>query len=67
MMFKKFKPNDYVMVVKNGKVVKEGLGLSVLYNDLTTNSLDKTENGVVSVEVNRTGNSRLLLFVYKIS
>ena len=37
MMFKKFKPNDYVMVVKNGKVVKEGLGLSVLYNDLTTN------------------------------
>ena len=37
MMFKKFKPNDYVMVVKNGKVVREGLGLSVLYNDLTTN------------------------------
>ena len=36
MKFKKFKPNDYVMVIKNGKVVREGLGLSVLYNDLTT-------------------------------
>ena len=37
MRFKKFKPNDYVMVVKDGQVVKEGIGLSVLYNELTTN------------------------------
>ena len=37
MKFKKFKPNDYVMVIKNGKVVKEGLGLSLFYNDMTTN------------------------------
>ncbi len=37
MKFMKFKPNDYVMVIKNGTVVREGLGLSVLYNDLTTN------------------------------
>ena len=37
MKFIKFKPNDYVMVIKNGTVVREGLGLSVLYNDLTTN------------------------------
>ncbi len=37
MKFKKFSPNDYVMVVKNGKVVREGLGLSLFYNELTTN------------------------------
>ena len=37
MKFKKFSPNDYVMVVKNGKIVKQGLGLSLLYNELTTN------------------------------
>ncbi len=37
MKYKKFKPNDYVMVIKNGKVVKEGPGLSVLFNELTTN------------------------------
>lgn len=37
MKFKKFKPNDYVMVIKNGKVIKQGLGLSVFFNDLTTN------------------------------
>lgn len=37
MKFKKFKPNDYVMVVKNGQVVREGIGLSVFYNELTTN------------------------------
>ena len=36
MKLKKFKPNDYVMVIKNGKVIKEGLGLSVFYNNLTT-------------------------------
>ena len=37
MKFKKFSPNDYVMVVKNGKIVKQGLGLSLFYNELTTN------------------------------
>ena len=37
MKFKKFNPNDYVMVVKNGKIVKQGLGLSLFYNELTTN------------------------------
>ena len=36
MKLRKFKPNDYVMVIKNGKVIKEGLGLSVFYNNLTT-------------------------------
>ena len=37
MKLKKFKPTDYVKVIKNGKVIKEGLGLSVFYNNLTTN------------------------------
>ncbi|MBE5827263.1 MAG: hypothetical protein E7307_11570 [Butyrivibrio sp.] len=37
MKFKKFDPNDYVMVVKNGKIVRQGLGLSLFYNELTTN------------------------------
>ena len=37
MKFKKFNPNDYVMVVKNGKIVRQGLGLSLFYNELTTN------------------------------
>ena len=36
MRFKKFNPNEYVMVVKKGQVVKEGLGLSVLFNELST-------------------------------
>lgn len=29
--FKKFQPNDYVLLYRNGEVVKEGLGLSLLY------------------------------------
>ena len=37
MKLKKFKPTDYVKVIKNGKVIKEGLGVSVFYNNLTTN------------------------------
>ncbi len=37
MKFKKFSPNDYVMVVKNGRTVREGMGLSLFYNELTTN------------------------------
>ncbi|WP_406034672.1 SPFH domain-containing protein [Treponema saccharophilum] len=36
MRFEKFNPNEYVMVVKKGQVVKEGLGLSVLFNELST-------------------------------
>ena len=39
MKFKKFSPNDYVMVVKNGRTVREGMGLSLFYNELTTNIL----------------------------
>ena len=36
IMYKKFQPTDYVMVVKNGIVNKEGLGLTVLYNSMRT-------------------------------
>lgn len=36
MKFKKFNPNDYVMVIKKGEIVKEGLGLSVFFNELNT-------------------------------
>lgn len=37
MRFKKFSPNEYVMVIKKGKIVKQGLGLSVWFNEMTTN------------------------------
>ncbi|MBQ9609921.1 MAG: hypothetical protein IJV15_10835 [Lachnospiraceae bacterium] len=37
--FRKFQPNDYVMVIKDGNVVKRGLGLSVLYSSMRTNIL----------------------------
>ena len=37
--FRKFQPNDYVMVIKDGDVVKRGLGLSVLYSSMRTNIL----------------------------
>ncbi|MBO4457021.1 MAG: SPFH domain-containing protein [Butyrivibrio sp.] len=37
MKFVKFSPNDYVMVVRSGNVVKEGIGLSLFYNEMTTN------------------------------
>ncbi len=33
---KKFKPTEYVTVVKRGKAVKSGQGLTVLYNDIHT-------------------------------
>lgn len=37
--YKKFAPTEYVMKVKNGKVVEEGLGLSFFYNTLTTSMM----------------------------
>ena len=37
ILFKKFEPSEYVMVIKKGKVTAQGTGLSVLYNNLTTN------------------------------
>jgi hypothetical protein len=39
IIYKKFQPNEYVMAVKNGNVVKEGLGISVLYNNMFTDVL----------------------------
>ncbi len=39
IVFKKFDPVDYVRVIKSGRCVKEGTGLSLLYNSLTTNIL----------------------------
>ena len=37
--FKKFDPNEYVIVVKKGKTTAEGRGLAVWYNNRTTNIL----------------------------
>lgn len=34
--YRKFQPSEYVMAVKKGKVVRQGLGLSVLYNTMRT-------------------------------
>lgn len=39
LRFKKFQPTDYVMAVKNGKTVKKGSGLTLLYNDFYTSIL----------------------------
>ena len=39
VIYKKFQPNEYVMAIKNGNVVKEGLGISVLYNNMFTDVL----------------------------
>jgi len=39
IIYKKFQPNEYVMAVKKGKVVKEGLGISLLYNNMFTDAL----------------------------
>ncbi|MEW4370140.1 SPFH domain-containing protein [Paenibacillus kandeliae] len=36
LRFAKFQPSDYVMKVKNGKIVKEGVGLSFYYYEPTT-------------------------------
>ena len=32
----KFQPNEYVLVMKNGKVIKQGVGLSFFCNTLST-------------------------------
>lgn len=37
MRFKKFNPTEYVLVVKKGQVIREGLGLSLWFNELNTN------------------------------
>ena len=37
--YKKFQPNEYVMAVKNGKVIKEGAGISILYDNMFTDVL----------------------------
>ncbi|MBR4580076.1 MAG: hypothetical protein IKO32_02460 [Lachnospiraceae bacterium] len=39
IIYKKFQPNEYVMAVKKGSVVKEGLGISLLYNNMLTDAL----------------------------
>ena len=36
MGFKKFNPNEYVIVIKKGQTVKEGSGLSLWFNELST-------------------------------
>ena len=35
----KFEPTEYVMAVKKGKVVKQGLGLTFFYNTMTTSMM----------------------------
>lgn len=37
--YKKFEPTDYVMKVKRGKVVEQGVGLSFFYNTMTTSMM----------------------------
>jgi hypothetical protein len=37
--FRKFQPTDYVMAIRNGKIVKRGSGLTLFYNDFYTNIL----------------------------
>lgn len=37
--FKRFAPTEYVMKVKKGKVVQEGLGLAFFYDTMTTSML----------------------------
>lgn len=37
--YRKFEPTDYVMRVKRGKVVEQGLGLSFFYNTMTTSMM----------------------------
>ena len=39
IIFKKFQPTDYVIEVKKGKVLKEGLGITLLYSDMFTDAL----------------------------
>ena len=39
IMYKKFQPCDYIMLIKGGKVVKQGMGLTVLCDNMRTNIL----------------------------
>ena len=39
IMYKKFEPCDYILLIKNGKVIKEGQGLTVLCDNMRTNIL----------------------------
>ena len=39
IIFKKFQPTEYVIEVKKGKVLKEGLGITLLYNDMFADAL----------------------------
>lgn len=39
IVYKKFKATDYVMVNRNGRMVKEGTGLSLIYNNMRTDVL----------------------------
>ena len=39
IIYRKFQPNEYVMAVKKGKVLKEGMGISLLYNNMFTDAL----------------------------
>ena len=37
--YRKFEPTDYVMKVKKGKIIEQGLGLSFIYNTMTTSMM----------------------------
>ncbi len=37
--YRKFEPTDYVMKVKKGKIIEQGLGLSFFYNTMTTSMM----------------------------
>lgn len=37
--YKKFEPTEYVMKIKKGKVIQQGLGLSFFYNTMTTSMM----------------------------
>lgn len=37
--YKKFEPTQYVMKIKKGKVIQQGLGLSFFYNTMTTSMM----------------------------
>lgn len=37
--YKKFEPTEYVMKIKKGKIIQQGLGLSFFYNTMTTSMM----------------------------
>lgn len=37
--YKKFEPTEYVMKIKKGRIIQEGLGLSFFYNTMTTSMM----------------------------